>query len=151
MSETQLSTEHRQALEAFVALIETDQEAIDSSAGSYINAMVSGTYTVGPAGGHVHGWITFTGSGKKIQYQATKITDYWGLAAQAAAVPLVGALDPDFLNGKTGRFEIQGVSGGASLQAWVDGRPVFKDPIPFLGTGLFGHGIRGEMKFTLRD
>lgn len=73
-----------------------------------------------------------------------------GLAAQLAAVALHGALDPATLDGKTGRFEIQGFGGGASLQAWVDGQPVFRGrPVPFAGTGLLGHGLKGEMTFTL--
>ncbi|MEM8934443.1 MAG: hypothetical protein AAGE94_24830 [Acidobacteriota bacterium] len=148
MSEpTTLSTEQQASLEAFVGELQADYDATTKSAGHYINSLVSGTYTVGPSGAQIHGWITYTESGETVRYDSVEISDYWGLAAMVTASPLVGVLEPNAIDGKVGRFKIHGNGPAATLQAWVDGQPVFKSPVPFGGTAIFGHCAEGEMRF----
>lgn len=151
MSETQTFTsEQQKALEQLVGAIQGDQAKLAATAADYINSAVTASFTVGPDGASLEGWITYTQSGLKIHFQLEgKPTSYWGLFAGAGALPFIGALKPEVLGGKVGTFRaVAGLAGGV-LALWLNGTPVLNNALPLVGAGSpFGSGAEGKVRFS---
>ncbi len=150
MTSTQtLSSEQQQIVEAAVAQMSEDQAKISKAMADYHNSMVSASTSVGPDGGNLQGWITYTHGGEKIHFQLEgRPTTFHGLFAGVAAVALIGALPARTLAGKVGTFKVSGGLTGGQLFMRLDGKPVFTGPIHFAGVGGFGWGLEGKVRFS---
>jgi hypothetical protein len=144
------TSDHQEALEAFVNTVQSDQGQVAAAAADYINANVSASATIGTSGANFQGWITYTESGHKIHFQLEgKPSSYSGLFAGGGVLALVGALRPEQLGGQVGTFEVSGVAAGGLLTMWVDGKAVTAIPIPLVGAGWpFGWGAKGKVRFS---
>lgn len=144
-----LSNEQQQIVEAAVAQMSEDQAKISKSMADYHNSMVSASTSVGPDGGNLQGWITYTHGGEKIHFQLEgRPSTFHGLFAGVAAVALIGALPASRLAGQVGTFKVSGGLTGGQLFMWLNGQPVFTGPIPFAGAGAFGWGLEGKVRFS---
>lgn len=144
------TSDQQKALEQFVSAVQSAQGKITAPEADYINALVSASFTVGPSGANMQGWITYTESGAKVHFQLDgSPSSYWGLFAGGGALPLIGALRPETIGGKVGEFEAHGVAGGGALSMKVDGKPVLTTVLPLAGAGppFFGWGAKGKVRF----
>ncbi len=152
MSQQETFTSEQKQLEQFVSSVQDGQSKVAAAPDNYINALVTAGFTVGPDGANLDGWITYTQSGKKIQFQLDGIpTSYWGLfAGGAPPLPFVGALPPEEIGGKVGEFEARGAFTNGVLVLWFDGRPVFNLPLPLVGAGppILTWGAKGRVRFS---
>ncbi len=153
MTQTAEQAVSQQEVEAFVQGFQKDQESVRKAAAGYQNSAVSASCSVGPDGANMQGWITYTASGIKIHFEASGKLSFKGLFGGGGALALIGAIDPERLAGKTGRFRASGSSGGGTIELWLDGQPVLTMPIPVVGAGVpfLPWSIEGAVRFDRRD
>jgi hypothetical protein len=150
MSETQTFTADQQkALEQFVGVIQADQTKVVDAAASFATAAVTGTFTVGPDGTKLHGWITYRDSGLKIYYELEGApSTFWGAGAGAILISSIGVMRPDRLGGLAGTFEVQAALHAGVVYFRAGGEPVFDSVVRIGGIGSpFGWGARGRVRF----
>ncbi len=111
-------------------------------------AALTCTFTVGPQGANLQGWISYY-DGRKIHFQATKTDSYWGLAAATVAIPFLLARRVEQVSGKIGRFSVHGHWGAGTLTLLVDGKEVTIPAVPLVATAAFGWGAEGEVVYRL--
>ncbi|WP_089271639.1 hypothetical protein [Puniceibacterium sediminis] len=110
-------------------------------------AAISATFTVGPEGGHLQGWITYLdGALGKIHFKSTKVTHHSGLFAGAFAFPTVPIAKPDAILGKPGRTKVDG-SWSTGIVTLYAGSSLI-GAFPIAGTGAFGWSFEAVVEFT---
>lgn len=113
----------------------------------YTMCALTYSFTVGPQGATLQGWITYY-DGTKIGFQASKITAYSGLAANAAASAMISILPPDRIK-KSGTFRTSGFAFvGGSLDILIDGERITESSLPNAPAAMWSWSAEGEVAFT---
>lgn len=127
------------------------QSGLESASGIGIAAAaVSATLTIGPAGAHLQGWITYLdGKYGKIHFKSKKVHDKSGLFAGAFAFPAWPTLLPDSILGKPGRTKVTGSASSGVVSLFAGGNLIGAFPVGGAGTPWpFGWSLDAVVDYT---
>ncbi len=131
--------------------IHNEQLKVKIGNGGYVNATVTCSLTVGPAGANLQGWITYNdGKLGKVHFISGTIREHAGACAVAAAIPdAMLVLEPGEIQSH-GSFAASGggliVVGGALTLFNADGVVILQG-LPLAGTGTPYYEVKGECNF----
>ena len=111
-------------------------------------AAVSFTYSAGPTGANVQGWITYH-NGVKVSFSGKGQIVYGAPIAQAVALPVVPVLNPEILlNANNVTWKAIGVNRNGVLAIYADGTIISIVPFVSLGWGVGGWLAEGTGGFS---
>ncbi len=114
---------------------------------SWSDAAFTCSWSVGPSGGNLQGWITYY-DGKKIHFELRDVQSKTGTAAGAAAIPWIRVLDWSEMPGE-GTFDLSGFGLlGAKLHLNANGRSITNPAdISTTSAGPWDFKLKGSIQY----
>lgn len=114
---------------------------------SWSDAALTCSWSVGPSGGNLQGWITYY-DGKKIHFELRDVQSKTGTAAGAAAIPWIRVREWSDIQNE-GTFDISGFGLlGATLHLYANGQPITNPvDIPTTSAAWWDFKLKGTVQY----